>query len=204
MFTSLEDRATSRACSSLELRDPLALGIDHRRPRNSPAGRGERPEVDFLALMRRATRILAVTGGLMVAGAVFGGIAGATALGIAVALTDRIANAADFGMLAFAAWFGAIVGAVAAPAAGWLLLRRVPLGRAVGWTTLGAVTGGIGGWLLAIALRSEVGRGLPFLGNAIESGIAGAVVGFVVAAVLARRRSSRHGPIDRVETPVVR
>ena len=154
--------------------------------------------------MRRATRILVVTVGLSAAGAVFGAIAGALALGLVVALTDRIANAADFGMLAFSAFFGAIIGAVAAPAAGWLLLRSVPLGRAVGWTTIGAVTGGIGGWMLAIALRTELGGPVPVLGNAIESGIAGAVVGFVVAALLARRRSSRTAQTERVESPAIR
>ena|SRR5688572_23142021 len=155
--------------------------------------------------MGRATRILAVTLGLTAAGAVFGGVAGAAAFAIAVAVTDRIANAAGFGMLAFPAFFGAIIGAVAAPSAGWLLLRTVPLGRAVGWTTLGAVTGGIGGWLLAIALRTPGGGRLPVIpGNAIETGLAGAVVGFIVAAVLARVRSRRSGRAHPVETPVVR
>ena len=153
--------------------------------------------------MSRAYRILAVTVGLIVAGAVFGGVAGAVALGIVVALTDRIASAFDFGMLAFAALFGAIVGAVAAPAAGWLLLRRVPLGRAVGWTTLGAVTGGIGGWMLAIALRTEVGGRLPVLSNAIESGIAGSVIGFAIAALLARSLSGRKRRGDPIETHIV-
>jgi hypothetical protein len=154
--------------------------------------------------MTRATRILAVTAGLVVAGAVFGAVAGAVAFGIVVLLARQTTAGSALGMLAFPAFFGAVIGAVAAPTAGWLLLRTVPLGRAVGWTTLGAVTGGMGGWLLATGLGTRFTGHVPVLGNAIEAGTVGAVIGFVAAALLARRRSRRHGPSSPAETPVVK
>jgi hypothetical protein len=142
--------------------------------------------------MPRFTRVIAVTIGLIAAGAIFGAAAGAVALAVAVALTEPISNVTDFGTLAFAAYFGALIGAAAAPTAGWLLLRRVPLGRAIAITTAGAVTGGIAGWLVAVALRSRFGGPLPLLGDEVGFGLVGAGLGFATAAVIVRRRGSRH------------
>lgn len=84
-------------------------------------------------------------------------------------------------MLAFAAAFGAVCGAVAAPAGGWLLLRRVPLGRAMGWTVIGTVFGAVLLWVLPLGY------------NRIERGILGALAGFLAAA-LALRWTTRHAP----------
>lgn len=72
---------------------------------------------------------------------------------------------------------GTPLGAIGAPVLGWLLLRRVALGRAIVATALGTVAGSLVGgatWRIA-RIGGDVG-GL-FL-------IAGAVAGFVVTAVV--------------------
>jgi membrane protein YqaA with SNARE-associated domain len=137
--------------------------------------------------MARLGRILAVTAGLIAAGAVFGAVAGALALGVAVLISGGGTDAADAGLLSIPASLGAVIGAVAAPAAGWLALRSVPLWRAVAWTTAGAVGGGVVGWFAGTAMRVRFGASLPVPSNEIELGILGALLGFIVAAVLLRR-----------------
>lgn len=72
----------------------------------------------------------------------------------------------------FGGGFGALVGAIAAPAAGFLLFRHVPLGRAMAVTGAGTLAGA------AIGLAAA---GMPVLGGC---------AGFLVAAVLLR--FSRH------------
>ncbi len=90
-------------------------------------------------------RVAAVTAGLAVTGAVLGGGAGALALGIVFALSWGFS---DFRLLFLPAFIGAFIGFFAAPLAGWLLLQRVPLGRAFGGLVLGTVLGGLAGWFL--------------------------------------------------------
>ena len=68
------------------------------------------------------------------------------------------------GFWLFCGAIGAAIGAVVAPLMSWLLLRHVPLGRAILHTAIGTVLGGILGLTL----------GNPF---------AGSIVGFGVAAV---------------------
>ena len=137
--------------------------------------------------MARPARILAVTLGLTLTGAVFGGLAGVVAFALAILITEGSIGALDFQILPFAGYFGAATGAVAAPAAGWLLLRRVPLGRAVVSTVGGAVAGGVTGWTLAeqFAPTLDGAFGDPFV-----SGVLGAVTGFLIAAFVLRRRAS--------------
>jgi hypothetical protein len=127
--------------------------------------------------MSRATRILAVTGGLILTGALLGGIAGAAALGVSLAITEGLGRQLP-GALLFGGILGAAIGSVAAPLAGWILLRRVPLGRAIGWTTLGAVAGGVIGWLLRLDVPGPV-----------PAPIAGALVGFLIPALILRLRT---------------
>ena len=83
-----------------------------------------------------------------------------------------------FGMV-FGGTFGAIVGGLGAPTLGWLLLRRVPLGRAILWTTLGTIAGTLLGILAA------------------DRPVTGALAGFVLAPftlwVLYRRPTARQG-----------
>jgi hypothetical protein len=77
----------------------------------------------------------------------------------------------------FGGTFGAVVGAVAAPVAGWFLFRHVPLGRAMAVTALGTLLGAALGW------------------GGARSPVLGGCVGFFVAAVLlrlSRRLTSRY------------
>ncbi|HEU4885981.1 MAG TPA: hypothetical protein VFT45_27335 [Longimicrobium sp.] len=90
-------------------------------------------------------RILAVTAGLMLAGAVLGTIAGMAVL-LAWPLADGDVfwfTLGDIGdVLGVSLVFGGSLGAVMGPLAAWLLMRHVPLGLAVGGTTLGTLAGG--------------------------------------------------------------
>jgi hypothetical protein len=141
-------------------------------------------------------RIVVVTLGLIVAGALFGGIAGASALTISVLITEQISGTPDLPMIGFAAIFGAIVGAVVAPLGGWLLLRYVPLGAAIAWSTLATGVGGVCGWILADALRSRFGGPLPLLGDEVGYALLGAFIAFVACALWLRRRALQRRLLD--------
>ena len=141
--------------------------------------------------MGRLIRIVGVTTGLVITGAILGAASSAIALAIALALTEGSLSAADAATLGVAAYFGAIIGAVAAPTAAWLALRRVPLGRAVGWTTVGTVGGGVAGWVIGTLLRARLGGPLPLLGDEVGFGTVGALISFAVATIVLRRRAAR-------------
>jgi hypothetical protein len=140
--------------------------------------------------MARTTRIIAVTLGLSVAGAVFGALAGAIALALSLLLTGggNVFSAETVFVLSIPAKLGGSLGAIGAPAVAWILLRRVPLGKAVLVTTIGTVTGGVTGWIVGEALRAVNGPTEPF-GNELSGAILGAVAGFVAAALLMGRSS---------------
>ena len=112
------------------------------------------------------TAALALTGGLV--GAALGAILWIVALGPLQAL-----------LLPEGLWlavsFGAIIGGILTPVTGWLLLRDVPLGLAVGGTALGTVAGAVAGLMLG-------GWG----GSAMF-----AVAGFFAAALLLRSVASQ-------------
>lgn len=65
-----------------------------------------------------------------------------------------------FGMM-FGGTFGALVGGVGAPLLGWLFLRTVPLGRAIGWSAIATLTGASIGTLV----------GYPVLGGCLGFGL---------------------------------
>lgn len=93
----------------------------------------------------RITRILAVTGGLAVAGVVAGAVAGGAALALSLILLGEWRAAVDLGIWRFAGVIGAVIGAVAAPLTAWLFMRHVPIGRMIAQTTLATIVfGGIG------------------------------------------------------------
>lgn len=138
--------------------------------------------------MGRARRILAVTAGLVAFGAVAGAVAGALVALLAIAVSLGPLEALDLDLIGFGATLGAPLGAVLLPAAGWLLMRRVPLGRAMLWTTLGTIGGGLVGWFT------------PFLIDEFYRTLVGGFLGFVIAVItlrrLALRRESASAPGD--------
>lgn len=128
-------------------------------------------------------RVVAVTAGLSAAGAAFGAAAGATALGIVLALSDGFHALGELGILAIPGALGGALGAVCAPLAGWLLLRRIPLGKAFLGLTIGTILGGIAGWYLLPHLSDRWG-----VANLLVRPIFGAAFGFLSAALLMRFR----------------
>jgi type IV secretory pathway TrbL component len=133
--------------------------------------------------------------GVATLGLVTGAVLGVLVLRVSLTIMPRVlvapgaqvARIATWSLLrplddadAAAALVGALAGAFAGPALGWTLLRKVPLGRAVGGTFVGA---------LGCAIVAEW---------VAESGILGAFVGCVIAAVSlwyadARRRTGGPG-----------
>ncbi|HEY0016961.1 MAG TPA: hypothetical protein VGC13_11605 [Longimicrobium sp.] len=127
----------------------------------------------------RIARIAAVTAGLAVAGALFGGLAGAVVLMLwAMQLEGVYAALSDPSILLMGAWFGGVVGAALGPLAAWLLMRHVPLWLAVGGTTLGTLAGGAVGMLLT---------GAPDL--SMYAGMAGFTISAIALRVRTRPRS---------------
>lgn len=124
-------------------------------------------------------RVVAVTLGLSGAGALFGGLAGSVVVSVGLALGGR-PPLLDLGFLLVAGVVGGILGAVCAPLTGWMLLRRVPLGRAFGNLTLGTVVGGLVGWFLPHAFDAMV----------VQTMVA-AALGFLVTAIILRLLYSR-------------
>lgn len=129
--------------------------------------------------MTRVARILAVTAGLGVAGAALGAVASVVAVLLATAVTEARPLPLHLDVLAFVAGFGAVFGVIAAPAGGWLLMRHVPLGRAMLWCVIGTVVGGVIFWTVPLG-HDQIGRA-----------IIGAVAGFLIAAVALRRMTPR-------------
>ncbi|HEY7769305.1 MAG TPA: hypothetical protein VIB55_14155 [Longimicrobium sp.] len=83
-----------------------------------------------------------MTAGLMLAGFLFGGVAGAVLMFLLGFLSDGWRTLLVPEILLFGAAFGAVFGMLLGPLGAWMLMRDVPLGRAVGGTTLGTVLGG--------------------------------------------------------------
>ena len=110
-------------------------------------------------------RVLVVLIGLVAVGI----IAGASCAVALVTLLGALDLAGPAGFV------GGILGAFLAPIAGFSLLRRVALGRAILWTSIGTVLGGV----IGLGLPSVLGLGrVP--GD--ELGVLGPFIGFGVAA----------------------
>jgi len=125
--------------------------------------------------MNRPARAALVTTGLIGAGALFGAVAGTIAVAISLTIDglEALVVAAYLGSL-----FGAPLGAIAAPILGWLLLRRVPLGRMFVGCAAGTVIGGVIGFILSLGM-----------GNILLGGLGGAFLGCLGVAVLLRSSS---------------
>ena len=119
-------------------------------------------------------RAVKVTAGLSAFGAVVGAAAGAAALFLGTLFTG-VVTYQEVALLAVPATIGAALGAILTPIAGWMLLRRVPLGRAFAGLAAGTVVGGVFGWLFTWQRMD------PTIGS-----VGAAVAGFLVAAVAMR------------------
>jgi hypothetical protein len=134
-------------------------------------------------------RILAVTAGLCAGGAVFGALAGAVAVTVVMM---GLLREFDWSLPLLAARMGAPLGAVLLPTAGWTVLRRVPLWRAVTGTFVGTVIGGI------------LGVALGFFAWPIGVMVAPpcfAILGFLGAAIWLRRRFPVVREAERIQVP---
>lgn len=99
----------------------------------------------WVETITRWIRTVVVMGFIVVAGGIFGSIAGTLALlpwairheGLAV--FSNLENLVDLGIIS-----GGFIGVVLGPLVAWVLMRNVPLWLAIGGTTLGtAVSGGL-------------------------------------------------------------
>jgi hypothetical protein len=109
-------------------------------------------------------RVAAVTGGLIVVGAIAGALATAIAVAAVLLATVPRELVRDPGILLFAGTIGAAFGSVLGPLAAWLLMRHVPLGIAIGGTMLGTLAGGVAALLLDGQFPWNLYLALPLLG----------------------------------------
>lgn len=142
----------------------------------------------------RTLRIAAVWAGLVVAGGVFGTIAGTLVL-VAWFVRqdglDAIAQAVEAAVF-FGIFFGGGLGAVLGPLAGWVLMRHVPLWVAVGGTTL--ATFASGGLAMLIT-------GHPLIGILVGT------VGFMMSAAALHDRypdPEKRSALPRPADPLLR
>ena len=144
--------------------------------------------------MTRPSRVLAVTAGLAVAGAVTGAGCGVVAL-TPVVVSDWIRPSHDYYFATFsdlapwAAGAGAAFGAVSGPLLAWSLLRHVPFWRVILWAATGTVVGSLVAWAAAGA---SLAPGLPSI-------FGGALLGMVIAGVALRRRVARSSRVGHRE-----
>ena len=118
-----------------------------------------------------------VTAGLALTGAVLGGIAGALAFGMAIVMPV-------LPVFIYPAMIGGAIGFVATPVIAWLMLTRVPLGRAFSGLMLGTIIGGLAGWFL------------PGNDDMMTQPILVAFAGFLIAAVrMSVRDRRRHADV---------
>ncbi|HEY2855961.1 MAG TPA: hypothetical protein VGJ18_24190 [Gemmatimonadaceae bacterium] len=129
--------------------------------------------------MAKLGRILTVTGALAGIGAVTGAVAGTVVAFLVIVLKQGLGDALDLQLFEIGAWFGAPLGATLFPLAGWLLMRRVPIGRALLGTMLGTIVGGLVGWFAPI-------RGA---GDIVDHTLLCGLIGFSLAVLLLRRTS---------------
>ena len=116
-------------------------------------------------------RVVVVTAGLALAGAVVGAFSAVIALATVIFLRGDVAHAYVLLQLEIAGGAGATLGMISAPVVVWGMLRRVPLGRVFLRLTLGTVLGGVLGWFAFSSLDMILGPTIA------------AFVGFMASAV---------------------
>lgn len=136
---------------------------------------------------------MAVTGGLLLAGGIVGGLVGGGVLGVFVTIARLLGESGlpPLRVFGVAAGVGALIGALTGPPLAWLLLRRVPIGKALLHTAVGSVVGGLLGGVLAFT--GVTGR------NAFPWFFATVFAGYVGAA-LRLWLISRQAPRSRLGT----
>ncbi len=133
--------------------------------------------------MPSISRILAVTGGLMIAGIVAGAVAGGFALALSLILLGDWRAAVDLDIWRITGGVGAVIGGVAAPLTAWLFMRHVPIGRMIVQTTLATIVfGGVG---FALHLNPLIAAPVGFL-----------VAAGRLAVVTPRQRRLSSGSVD--------
>jgi hypothetical protein len=121
-------------------------------------------------------RAVVVTLALSITGAIVGSGLGVLAMSFLGLFREGLGGLLNASVLfPVGAMFGALAGASLGPAAGWILLRRVPLGRAIAHTAAGTAIGVIAGYGLG-----------PVLHLGLLWPIALGVLGFLAAAVRLR------------------
>ena len=119
-------------------------------------------------------RVATITLSIAAIGAVIGGALGAALLAV-WALRLRISGREFITGAGTGAGVGAALGAVLAPITAWAFLRRVPLGRALAQTSIGTTLGA--------AVGLVVGTFAWATPTTTLVGLAGALLGFLVAAI---------------------
>ncbi len=124
--------------------------------------------------VERIERMAALTTGLAVAGGIAGSV---TSVAMMLALMVNMGEFPPMGIFLLGAGgvVGGIMGAVLGPPAAWLLLRHVPLGRAIGGTAVGTFLSSVL-WLMVIGESA-----FPL----------GALAGFILSAVAVRYTAPR-------------
>jgi len=97
--------------------------------------------------IHRALRLLTITLGLALTGALFGGLAGGAGLATVLLFEPQLWRSA-FEFCEFAASVGAVLGMIGAPVVTWVMLRRVPLGRMFALLTVGTTVSAVLGWFV--------------------------------------------------------
>src|SRR5262249_49334024 len=134
-----------------------------------------------------ASRIIAVTVGLMLAGAALGALCGVAT--VAPVIAGAATNARSWNdwsgillMTATAGAFGGVIGTVLGPILAWTLLRRVPLGRVFRTAVRGTLAGSFAGCTVMVNPL------IPGPGSVILGG----VVGLIASCLVLRHRAARH------------
>lgn len=134
------------------------------------------------------TRVIAITSGLVLAGAVSGAFSGVLAIEAAVLIFLR--TLAPLQIVGASCAIGALFGSVVAPVLAWTTLRRVPLGRAIAGIAVGS---GLGGAIGVLVGAGAVNPYVPFALALppVPQGLLGALAGAALAAGYLRVRSNR-------------
>jgi hypothetical protein len=131
--------------------------------------------------------LLRITLGLALGGAIFGALAGSAI----VAIVPLFVRAIPPGLfIAIGAGVGAVLGAVLFPTAGWLVMRHVPIGKALVGTFLGTVVGGVIGGAVMVTNAAQVTIAETRL-DPLMALSGGAVVGFLASILLLRLTAGR-------------